>query len=178
MNYNYKCGNEVIKVWVWNDNFHNDVTVGDNKTKKSYRRTIRNDENGKFFTWNKNKIYLNDWIKTSMKELKDKIDNNVWVTPDDLCQAILSDGVDNVRFIVPLHTVLISGFFVYSDKTEDTLCKIQERWNREVKNNYKITLVPVEPDETVESSRDFYTCDMLSLIKDGYIKIITKEGEK
>ena len=54
MNYRYKCGNEVIRVWVWNDDFHTEVSVTDSKSNKSYGRTIREDENGKFFTWNKN----------------------------------------------------------------------------------------------------------------------------
>ena len=73
MNYRYNCGNEVVRVWVWNDDFHTEVTVTDNKTNKSYDRSIREDENGKFFTWNKHKIYLNDWIRISMKELKEKL---------------------------------------------------------------------------------------------------------
>lgn len=158
MNYRYNCGKEVIRVWVWNDDFHTEVTVTDNKTNKSYDRSIREDKNGKFFTWNKNKVYLNDWIRTSMKELKEKVEKKEWVTSDDLCQAILSDGIENARFIIPLN--------------KDTVCKIEERYNREVKNNYKLTLVPVEADETVASSDDYYTMDMISLILSGYIKIV------
>lgn len=172
MNYRYKCGNEVIRVWVWNDDFHTEVSVTDNKSNKSYDRTIREDENGKFFTWNKNKVYLNDWIRTSMKELKEKIERKEWVTSDDLCQAILSDGIDNVRFIVPLNTVCGFGFFLDGNKFKDTVCKIEERWNREVSHNYKLVVVPVGPDETVASSRDFYTSDMMSLIQSGHIRIV------
>jgi len=175
MNYNYACGNEVIRVWVWNDDFHPEVTVTDNKTKKTYDRTIREDEHGKFFTWNKNKIYLKDWIRTSMKELKEKIERNEWVTSDDLCQAILSDGIENVKFLVPLNIVSVRGFGISlldGKKTKDTVCRIEERYNREVKNNYKLTLVPIEADDTVASSDDYYTMDMISLIKDGYIKIV------
>lgn len=172
MHYRYKCGNEVIRVWVWNDEFHTEVTVTDNKVRKSYDRTIREDENGKFFTWNKNKIYLNDWLRISMKELKEKIERNEWVTSDDLCQAILSEGIDNARFIVPLNTVCCCGFFLDGNKFKDTLCKIEERYNREVKQNYKLVVVPVEPDETVASSDDYYASDMISLIRSGHIKIV------
>jgi len=174
MNYRFNCGNEMIKVWVWDDDFHTNVTVIDNKTNNSYDRTIREDEIGKFFTWNKNKIYLSDWIRISMKELKEKIEKNEWVTSDDLCQAILSDGIDNVRFIVPLNITSRSFGICLSDisKTKDTLCKIEERWNREVKQNYKLVVVPVEEDKTVVSSDDFYTMDMISLIRDGHIKIV------
>ena len=73
MNYKYNCGKEIISVWVWDDDFHTEVSVSDNKTKRSYERTIREDEGGKFFTWNKNKIYLDKWIRASMKEVKEKL---------------------------------------------------------------------------------------------------------
>lgn len=170
MNYRYNCGNEVVRVWVWDDDFHTEVTVTDNKTNKGYERTIREDGNGKFFTWNKNKIYLNDWIRTSMKELKEKVDRKEWVTSDDLCQAILSDGVENARFIVPMGLSL--GFFVDGSRFKDVECKIEERRYRAVKENYKIVVVPVETDEEVASYEDFYTTDMISLIKSGNIKIV------
>lgn len=50
MNYNYKCNNEIIRVFVWDDDFHNEVSVEDTKKRRSYNRTIREDEKGKFFT--------------------------------------------------------------------------------------------------------------------------------
>lgn len=172
MTYKYKCGNEIIRVFVWNDDFHNEVSVEDTKTRKSYDRTIREDENGKFFTWNRNKIYLNDWIKISMKELKEKIENGEWITSDDLCQAIMTDGIENVRFIVPLNTTCGFGFCLNGNEFKDTLCKVEERWNREIKQGYKIVLIPVESDESIASSRDYYTMDFISLIKSGHIKIV------
>ena len=172
MTYKYKCGNEIIEVWTWDDEFHNKVEVRDRKTSKSYKRTIREDENGKFFTWNKHKIHLHDWVRVSLKELKEKIEHGEWVTSDDLCQAILTDGIDNARFIVPLNTVCGFGFFLDGNKFKDTLCKVEERWNREVKQNYKLILVPVEPDNDVASYHDYYTMDMISLIKSGHIKIV------
>ena len=171
MTYKYKCGNEIIRVFVWDDDFHNEVSVEDTKTRKSYDRTIREDEKGKFFTWNRNKIYLNDWIKISMKELKEKIENGEWITSDDLCQAIMTDGIENVRFMVPLNTTC-GLFFLNGNEFKDTLCKVEERWNREIKQNYKIVLIPEEPDDSVASSRDYYTTDFVSLIKEGHIKIV------
>ena len=172
MTYKYKCGNEIIRVFVWNDDFHNKVSVEDTKTQKSYNRTIREDENGKFFTWNRNNIYLNDWIKISMKELKEKIENGEWITSDDLCQAIMTDGIENVRFIVPLNTTCGFGFFLNGNEFKDTLCKVEERWNREIKQNYKIVLIPIEPNESIASSRDYYPTVFVSLIEEGYIKIV------
>lgn len=172
MMYKYKCGEEIINVFVWSDDFHKEVTIHD---KKLYERTIREDGHGKFFTWNRNKIYINDWIKTSMKELKQKFDNDERVTSDDLCQAIMSDGVENVRFIVPMDVVTARAFglcIVDGNKHKDTLCKIDERWNREVERNYKIVLVPVYSDDEVIREEDYYTSDLIDLIKHGHIKIV------
>lgn len=175
MTYKYKCGNEIIRVWVWNDDLHTEVSVTDNKTKKSYERTIREDDGGKFFTWNRNKIYLDKWIKTSMNELKSKIERKEWCTSDELCQAMLTDGVDNVRFIVPLNTVSMRVFGIPladGDKFKDTICKIKEDYLHEVIRNYKVTVIPVESAEDIVSRREFYTSDMLSLIQSGLIKIV------
>ena len=175
MDYKYNCGNEVIRVWVWNDDFHTEVSVTDNKTKKTYERTIREDECGKFFTWNKNKIYLDNWIRITMKELKEKIERKEWCTSDELCQAILTDGVDSVRFIVPMNIVsmrVLGISFADGDKFKDTLCRIKEDYLHEVKNNYKLQLIPVESTEDTVSRVEFYTGDMLGLIKSGIIKIV------
>lgn len=172
MYYRFKCGDEIIRAYVWNDDYHTTVTVTDNETRKTYERTLRDSEKGKFFTWNKKKIYLENWIRITMKELKEKIDRKEWVTPDDLCQAILTDGIENVRFIAPFNIACGSGLFVHADKFKDTVCKVEERWNREVKQNYKIVLVPVKPDDSIGCSVDYYTSDMLSLIEDGHIKIL------
>lgn len=94
---------------------------------------------------------------------------------DDLCQAILSDGIDNVRFIIPLNTVSVIGpgvSLLDGNKFKDTVCKVEERQNREVSHNYKLVVVPVEPDDMVASYTDFYTTDMTSLIREGHIKIV------
>lgn len=175
MIYEYKCGNEIIRVFVWNDEFHNTVSVEDPNTNSSYDRTIREDKNGKFFTWNKNKIYLDDWIRITLRELKERVENDEWVISDDLCQAILTDGIENARFIVPLNTISFRGFgtsLCNGNEYKDTICRIEGRWNREVKQNYKIILVPLNNDEDVANYQDYYTLDFISLIKSGHIKIV------
>lgn len=175
MIYKYKCGHEEIKVFVWNDDFHNEVSVYCNKTKRSFDRTIREDSDGKFFTWNKTKIYLDNYVKSSMEELNNRILNGEFITSDELCVAILSDGIDNVRFDVPFNITTCLNTFTKGRETKRVLCKIEERWNREVKQNYKIILVPVKEDNTITSYKDFYTGDLLSLLKDGLVNIVLDE---
>ena len=172
MTYKYKCGDEIIHVWCWDTDYHDYVSV--NTKEGCYDRTIREDDGGKFFTWNKHKIYLSDWIRITMKELKQKIENGEDVFDHDLSQAIMTEGIENVRFLVPLYVrdfFPVIGFFLTSgDETKDVLCKVSESQHK-VSDNYKITVVPVEPDETVESSHSFYTRDMLQMIEHGDIII-------
>ena len=175
MYYYYMCGKEKIRVFVWNDDFHTAVSVEDREKRKTYERTIREDECGKFFTWNKNRIYLNDWVRTSMKELQERIDNKERIFSDDLVHAILSDGVVNVRFEVPMPT-RCGFFFVSRDKTKDVVCKIDENVrNYKVKNNYKLTLVPEKEDDEASPYEHYYISDLASLIESGYIKIVTEQ---
>lgn len=72
--------------------------------------------------------------------------------------------------IVSMRVLGIS--FADGDKFKDTLCKIKNEYINDVKHNYKLTLIPVEPSESIVSRREFYTDDMISLIKSGHIKIV------
>lgn len=110
----------------------------------------------------KGKIYLDDWIKTSMKELKERIQKGDFVFSGDLCKAIMSDGIDNVRFI----------------NEDGILYKVKEISNRELERNYKIRLVPVEPKEDIANYFDYYIGDFLGLLKGGFAKFVTNESDK
>lgn len=176
MTYKYQCGEQVIDVWYSTTVKPKVVTVCTRK--KDYSRTIHEDERGLFFTWNHEKIYLDNWIRTSMKELKQRIDNkDDSVTDDDLCIAIMSDGVDKVRFNVPINK-RAGLFFLDGCDFKMVECKIVESWNREVNNKYKITFVPVIPDVNIADKREFYVSDLISLIKDGYVEIVIPEERK
>ncbi len=94
-----------------------------------------------------------------MKELKKRVENNEYMTSDELCQAILMEGIKDARFIVKMHD-------------NNMLCRVDERFNREVRQNYKLVLVPVEPNENMTVYGDFYTTDMVSLIENDSIKIV------
>lgn len=64
MTYLYDCGNEVIKVWR-NNLCETTVCVETtiNGEYCEFKRTVREDKKGKFFTWNKNKIYIDNFKK-------------------------------------------------------------------------------------------------------------------
>ena len=55
---------------------------------------------------------------------------------------------------------------------EGYICKIEEKLDRKVEQNYKIVLVPVHKDENIVSSIEYYINDLLGLIEEDLIKII------
>ena len=177
MIYKYDCGNETIDVFRSNNEFSNKVSVETYKNGKymSYDRTIREDDLGKFFTWNKKKIYLDNFKKISIQTIKDKLANNEWITDDELCQAIMSEGIENVKFIIPMALVScrFMGLLTYDyNQTIDKLCHIEESFNRKVSDCYKFTFVPDEYDGTTCSKEDKYVVDIISSLQSGDIKIL------
>jgi hypothetical protein len=57
MYFKYHCGKEIIKVFRWAETNQFNKTVSVDSGKKSFTRSLKEDENGEFFTWNKHKIY-------------------------------------------------------------------------------------------------------------------------
>ena len=99
--------------------------------------------------------------KTVCENLNFCVEKGDFVFSDDLCKAIISDGVDNVKFI----------------NEDGILCKVKEISNHELERNYKIRLVPVEPKEDIASKFDYYTGDFLGLIRAGFVKIVIDEND-
>jgi len=175
MTFKFNNNGEILNVFVRSNEFATSVIVENSKNGKDYERTIREDTDGKFFTWNKHKFYLNDFMPIHMAELKTKVDAGEWITSDEICQAILTEGVDNVRFSVPLNLVSASicgSTLLDGDKEENVECKVVESYNRKVSTNYKLDLVPVTPSDRYANHRDWYTTDFVSAIRQGYIKIL------
>jgi hypothetical protein len=137
---------------------------------------IEKDKNGRYFTWKDTKVYINDWIRTSMLEVKQKVESGETVYADELCNAILSDGVENVRFSVPLDLTFRerthNKLHGETCKVKETLCRIEESELRKIADGYKITVVPVEQTDEVIEKDDYYLSDFASLICNGHIKIV------
>lgn len=175
MTYRYNCNGKEIKVWLWDDDFHKNVTV--NTTKKEIDKPIQTDETGKFFVWDKTKIYLKDYLSYSIEEFSELLEKDEWVTDDDFTQAIIHDGIDKVHFFVPMRP--LNGFmgvcFTTSSNPEYfTECYIDESQYK-VKDKYKITLRAINP---TFGYNHYYICDLLSLIKSGCIFIKRSETDR
>ncbi|HBJ1650411.1 TPA: hypothetical protein LA460_000315 [Clostridium botulinum] len=176
MYYKFNIKDEQFKVWMWEDDYHHTITINDNKTNKQYDRTIRTDDEGRFFTWNKEKVYLNNYHKITFEEFQNKLKNNEWITPDELTQMILNKGVENIIINAPMNKVnmdISQLGIVLSNGSEysDVDCLIKE-YQYKVKDNYKIHLVSLSQNYV---GRSFYTSDLVNMIKEGRVKIKSKK---
>lgn len=137
-------------------------------------KRIHTDKSGKrYFVWDNQRVYLDYLGDYTLKKIQDMIDNNEFVTDNELALAILNEGVDKVRFICPCKQLQYStpfGFGVYSDKKEDVVCKVVED-RYKVNRQYKITLVP-EDGNAQHGYEHYYLSDFLNLIKKGIIKMV------
>lgn len=93
-----------------------------------------------------------------------------------LTQKIITAGVNNVSFMVPMRPLNnIMGIIHTCSSDEEVVVKChisEERYP--VINDYKITL---EADDPNYGHDHFYTSDLGSLIKDGTIEMVVEERE-
>ena len=114
----------------------------------------------------------------TIKEIKEMLVNGTTFSDQDLCDAIINEGVENVRFLVPLIAVksrsdIISGVVnidIY--KRIDTECIIVETDRRRVEDCYKIVLEPVNFTGQTLRNGEFYVSDFVSMLRKGEAKIL------
>ncbi len=146
-----------------------------------HTRLIRSDRNGrKFFIWDRETFYMDDFIAYSPLELIKEFDSNSKnIHDEDLCATLLKYGIDSLTLkikskkleIIPLPYAGYMSFEVHSnhEKPEDyewIEYKFVEEYLRMPRNCYKLKLVPAdEKNFTIYPKKDFYVGDLVSLIK-------------
>ena len=157
MNYKYRCKNEIIEV---NVDEENKTAIVFYKGREGCPRTIIEGNDGKFFTWNRQKIYLNDYITISMKELKQRVEKDERISKLDFDIAIFNDGIENVRLMVP------NSFFL-SRSGGKAICKIEY---------YKPdSLIVTRLDDNIKGL--WATYSLVRSIQTGSIDIVIEEDE-
>lgn len=167
MNFVFNDGKSDFNVWL--SSFSDTATVN-----SSYKRGIRTDDNGRFFTWNKKKFYLDDFKKIHINQIKEKINKKEWFSDDELCQAIICTGVDNVKFNVPMSVVDFSVMgltLANPSKTITKKCHIVESFGKMVHDGYKLDLYVDNYDGSTVRHESYYTLDLVGLLRSGHITI-------
>ena len=114
----------------------------------------------------------------TLKDIKEMLVNGTTFSDQDLCDAILNEGVENVRFLVPLRAVKSRSSIIPSlveidnDKRIDTECFIVETDRRMVEDCYKIIFEPVNFTGQTIINEEFYVSDFVSMLRRGEAKIL------
>lgn len=177
MYYKYKCKGKDIEVW--RGSCGCDYVAIEGRIDKKFFRDIfqinEDEDRKKFFIYEDNKIYLDDYIKISKQDIIDKINNNEFVSDSEVCQMILSEGVENVRFELPIFKIdagPIFGVVSVSNESELKACHIKESYNRMVADNYKFDFYVDDYDRTTLSHYEMYVSDFVSNLITGRARIL------
>lgn len=143
-------------------------------------RLIRSDRNGrKFFTYDRETFYINDFIAYSPLELIKEFDSNSSnIQDEDLCATLLKYGIDSLTLkikskkleVIPLPYGGHMSFEVYSnhEKPEDyewIEYKFIEEYFRMPSDCYKLKLVPKKEEEYfIYPKKEFYVEDLIGLL--------------
>ena len=168
---NYEINGKVFRVWVGKYSFYASVY---DSAGNEHERKIHEDETGKYFSYGGTKVYLENWIRISFDEFIQKLKaENQYVFKYDLVNMILTEGIDKLRFTIPMDVVTGRIFGItMSDGTsfKDKICVIDESRHK-LEDTYKIGVHVEDYDETTRYYDDFYLEDFLSMIERGQINI-------
>ena len=91
-------------------------------------------------------------------------------------------GITNVTFIVPMRPIRVCGPIAYTTSSDGEVpveMQIEDKPKDDldsIDGHYKVRMIPADPKlRNVFGSERFYQSDLMSMIKDGTIKVKIKE---
>lgn len=137
------------------------ITIWDDLKEKDIYRTIRKDNKGLFFTWNRIKYYINDYYKYTKEDIVNAINNKN--LPDDMfTQGIINYGVDKIVIKVP------EKMYDYNYGSMKKLIdsKIKEYNSFKISDNYKINTISNDGRK-----ENWYIINLIIFLIEGICKI-------
>lgn len=178
MYYKYNTHNGEVRAFISLDSFNDSVHIyaGDNT---EYSTNLYNNKSGELaFNYEGEEILFKDFIKTSMSEIRQKIYDKELVFSNELMQAIICDGIDNVRFRmdmrVPDMIIPEMGIALCGEKKKACVCSLVEEYLHMPHESYKLSFMAVaEPkSEVVTCKEKMYADDFASMLCDGFYEIL------
>ena len=171
MYYKYVINDKITRTW-YNHNSKL-IEIENSKGKTIARCPIQLDAAGEYFVYSEQKIYKKDFIKVSFEDFMQAVKDKM-AFDDMFTTMLLSEGIEHIQLEVPMNTVsgpsIFGISFADSDKFINKLCRIVEH-EYKIEDNYKVEVEALIKDGNTIIHRSFYTSDMVSLIRDGRIKI-------
>lgn len=143
---------------------------------KEFVRTVRIDDNNRrFFTWNKEIIYMDSFLAYTPEELVKMIHNKEHVLPDNICGTLIKYGMNSLKVkknVKPLERVDFGMFNIafevcHSTRRDDDRVWIDYEFVESlhsVDSCYKLRLEPVGENKGIYPSNDYYVNDLVGLL--------------
>ena len=153
--------------------------IGDSKTVK-----VKEDENGGFFIWDGEKIYLKDFYADEVDVMAARIQECVekkdrWlVSEDEILATFLKHSEDVVLLCdMPIYDTYFSqwGIATVGDKSSTMACVLDERDYKKSEWGYKITVTPHDfVDKAFAPSEKYYFSDFCSMLVSGRCTLVRR----
>lgn len=78
----------------------------------------------------------------------------------------------------PIRRILGIGYTSSSDEEIPILCQVKEDSRYDIVDGYKVELEPIEAFRKYFPTRNYYQCDLISLIKSGQVTVLIKEAQE
>lgn len=167
----YNINGKIVRAWL--GYFKDEIEIEKDDGNTEVKLPVMTDDGGDYFVYKNNKVYVNDFVKVSFEEFMQAVRDGM-AFDDVFVTMLLSEGIDKIQFDVPMNTISGPTFFGIGFADGDSFlnkrCRIVERQHK-VADNHKIEVEVLENDGSTIAHRSFYTCDMVSLIRDNHIKI-------
>lgn len=148
----------MIDVFISENDGDNEVAIS--MDGRSFDGMIHTDENGKFFMFKKNKIYLSDLLPINFKRLNEKIDKKKKITPLEFLLA--TRNVNEVDVTYPYAKE-------EKNKTYTMHNSSKEKWDDE----YDVTSVKIEEgSDPIEYKKSMNSYNLSFLLNMGLMRFI------
>lgn len=173
---------DILSTYIWSELLFNpnasykeiEISFKD----KKYKKELEEDSNGKFFIFEKEKIYLKNYLSKSFEEIWESVKENPNnLKEEDLYWSLINHFSSYYFFM----DVNLNDYTKYKLKMKDSIevksiCQLDLN-GRYSKSDwqYKVSFkTNNENTSMICSVRDLYFSDFVSLIRDGRILILSK----
>lgn len=172
---------DILSTYIWSELLFNpnasykeiEISFKD----KKYKKELEEDSNGKFFIFEKEKIYLKNYLSKSFEEIWEIVKENPNNLIDDDLYWSLLNHFEDYYFLMDVN---LNDYTKYKLEMKDSevksICKLDLN-GRYSKSDwqYKVSFkTNNENTSMICSVRDLYFSDFISLIRDGSILILSK----
>ena len=146
--------------------------------KEKVKVYLSNDDKGKYFIYNGNKIYVHNYNYLLLNELIDKMYKED-ISFEEFVETMINDGKDAIiieRLPIKEQKSNVKSYD-YKPDTVEIRCRLVDDKYKECLWYHKMRTVPIDEKEAeIYGMQEFFTSALYSLVKNGYFGLENKKN--